>query len=357
MIMGKKWQFYTIIVLGMLGMLGLQNCGEQKPDLPMILTFNGEPVYIDELELLGRMAVTKNDLVFDTDEGQKRYQEIAPNLYNTLIDLYVIKEAAKQQGISAEPEVIDAQYEEFVQTLKDQNGYERFMSGLGLDENRLRELIADMLAMNILQEQKLNEGAPVPSDDKIKDYYYQNNKLFRYPNRLRASHIFFDAKEDASTAMHNRAKERAEQILQLMNNDPATNFVKLAQSYSEDPGNSPRGGDLGFITRDALIYPESFKETAWSLSVGDMSGIVKTPIGYHIIWVTDHEQSLEEATPNIKQILTQQTVAENFMNWKRDLRNEMDIQRYFDPTTLTVLDEPIPETIELSPNQTTETQP
>lgn len=356
--MGKKWQFYTILCLTVIGAVTvLQHCGEQKPDLPMILSFNGEPVYIDELELLGRMAVTKNDLVFDSEAGQKRYKEIAPNLYNTLIDLYVIKEAAKQQGVSAEPEQIDAQYESFVQTLKDQNGYERFMMSLGLDEDRLRELIGDMLAMNILQEQKLNEGKKLPSDEEIKNYYYQNHQMFRYPKRLRASHIFFEAKADASTAVHNRAKERAEQILQLMNNDPAKNFVKLAQSYSEDPGNAARGGDLGFMTRDAAVYPENFKQAAWDLSLGDMSGIVQTNLGYHIIWVTDHEQSLEEATPQIKQILKQQAMAEHFENWKRDLRKGMDIQRYFDPFRFEVLEEPVPDDIEWVPNQAVETQP
>jgi parvulin-like peptidyl-prolyl isomerase len=356
--MGKKWQFYTTLALGILGMaMMMQHCGKQKVELPKILTFNGDPVYMDELELLGRMAVTKSNLKFDTEEGQARYKEIAPNLYNTLIDIYVIKEAAKRQGVSADPEQTEAQYKDFVQTLKDQNGYERFMMGLGLNEERLRELIADMLAMNILQDQKLNEGKEDPSEEEIKSYYYQNHQLFRYPSRLRASHIFFDAKEDATAAQHNRAKERAEQILQLMNDDPAKNFVKLAQSYSEDPGNAPRGGDLGFITRDALIYPENFKEVAWSLSVGDMSGIIQTSIGYHIIWVTDHEQSLEEAVPQIKQNLIEQKMAENYQTWKSQLRKEMDIQRYFNPYTFELLNEPVPDDIEWIPNQSAEIQP
>lgn len=340
--MRKKLRFYTINML-MLFCSALIWCGcaEQKPDLPVILHINGEPIYMDELELLGRMALTKANMVFDSEEGQTRYKEIAANLYDTLIDLYVIKEAAKQESTSIEPETVDVEMENFVQTLKDQGGYERFMMGLGLDEERLRELITDMLAMNKLQEEKLNQGKREPTDEKVKDYYYQHNQQFRFPNRLRASHIFFDAKEGADQASHNRAMDRAKQIMLLMDNDPAKNYVLLAQSYSEDSGNSPRGGDLGFITRDSVLYPETFKETAWKTSVGEMSGIIQTNLGYHIIWVTDHEESLEEAAAEIKQQLMQQTMTEFFQTWKLGVRLSMDIQRYFDPVSFTVLDEPI----------------
>lgn len=316
-------------------------CAQQKPDLPVILHINGEPIYMDELELLGRMALSKANMVFDTEEGQQRYKEIASNLYDTLIDLYVIKEAAKQEITTIEPAVVETEMENFVQNLKDQGGYEKFMMSLGLNEDRLRELIADMLAMNKLQESKLNEGKREPTEEEIKNYYYQNNQMFRFPKRLRASHIFFEASEQADPATHTRAQDRAKQMLQLMNNDPATNWVRLAQTYSEDPGNSPRGGDLGFITRESVLYPENFKEAAWKIPVGEMSDILQTNLGYHIIWVTDHEQSLEEASAEIKQQLIQQSMTEYFQTWKLGVRMAMDIQRYFDPVSFTVLDEPI----------------
>ncbi len=347
----KSTTLLPLIAVGFFSLI--VGCAEQKPDLPVILKINGEEIYIDELDLLGRTALAKAGMEFDSEAGQKRYKEIAPNLYNTLIDLYVIQHAAKLEGIEVEQEKIDAEYNRFVQSMQDQGAYEQFMTGLGLDDERLRELIQDMLAMNILQNTKLNEGKAEPTEQEIKDFYYQNHFNFRYPNRLRASHIFFKATENDSPVQHEKAKEKAIQILKHIGNEPGQRFIRMAQTYSEDPGNAPRGGDLGFITRESVLYPETFKKAAWALQEGDVSDVVQTPLGYHIIWVTDHEQSLEEATAEIKQYLAQKAMTEHFEQWKRDARGQMEIERYFDPETYTVLDEPVPDTIPTIPTTPT----
>ena len=310
---------------------------EKKPELPVILQIEGKDIYLDELELLGRVALEKANLLFDSEAGQQRYHEIAPNLYDTLIDLYVIKFSADAEEVTPSPEEVDEELAKFKSKLSEVGKLDTFMTSLGVDEARLRELMQARLAMEKLQQVKLEEGVRDPTDEEIKNYYYPHHAQFRFPQRVRVSHIFFKAGKDEDQALRRTARKRAEQVEKMIGDSPGQTFIRLAQRYSEDAGNAPRGGDIGFITRDASNIPESFKQAAFALDVGGVSGVVETDLGYHLIWVTDHEESLEEAREEIVSFLRRQSMAAHFVQWKNEARMKMSIVRCFDPETFTVL--------------------
>lgn len=121
------------------------------------------------------------------------------------------------------------------------------------------------------------------SDDDIKSYYDQNIKNYTVDEQRRASHILIKVNKEASAAEKAAAKAKAEEVLALVRKNPA-NFAALAKQYSQDEGTSAQGGDLDFFSRGMMLKP--FEDAVFTLKKGEISGLVKTDFGYHIIQLT-----------------------------------------------------------------------
>ncbi|RJP31749.1 MAG: hypothetical protein C4527_07150 [Candidatus Omnitrophota bacterium] len=328
-----KYWFAAIVLL----VVVFTSCSK-KQDLALIAVIKGNPVYIDELELLGRLATPKAGLDFDSEAGQRHYRQIAPNLYNTLIDIYVMKYAAEDEGFQSSPDEVETEFQTLKDALTQQGQYEKFTKSLGLTEKRFRETIGDQLAMEAFQLQKMNEAKYEPSEKEIEEYYYQNHAQFRYPRRIRVSHIFVLANPDAGDDAMAKAKQKTEQLRKMIGNEPSKTFSGLARQYSEEQGTASRGGDLGFIDRDHPHLFDFFRQAAFSLKEGEISDAIAAPNGYHIIWCTDHEESLEEAREEIKKMLINQAMNTHFNEWLEQAREKYNIERLFDPVKFEVLE-------------------
>jgi peptidyl-prolyl cis-trans isomerase D len=139
------------------------------------------------------------------------------------------------------------------------------------------------------------------SEDDLRKSYQENLKLYTQDEERRASHILIKAEKSASAAQRQAAKAKAEQLLAQVNKSPA-GFAELARKNSEDPGSAANGGDLDFFGRGAMVKP--FEEATFSLKKGQISGVVESDFGYHIIMLTDVRggaaQSFEEVRPQIE---------------------------------------------------------
>lgn len=124
----------------------------------------------------------------------------------------------------------------------------------------------------------------VVSDADLKSYYEQNTSRFGTKEERRASHILITAPSSMASADRAKAKAKAEQLLAEVKKTPAS-FADVARKNSQDPGSAEKGGDLDFVTRGAMVKP--FEDAMFSLKKGEISGIVETEFGYHIIQVTD----------------------------------------------------------------------
>jgi len=118
----------------------------------------------------------------------------------------------------------------------------------------------------------------------LKTYYEQNTARFGTKEERRASHILITAPASASAADRAKAKAKAEQLLAEVKKAPAT-FADVARKNSQDPGSAEKGGDLDFVTRGAMVKP--FEDTLFALKKGDISDVVETEFGYHIIRLAD----------------------------------------------------------------------
>jgi len=121
------------------------------------------------------------------------------------------------------------------------------------------------------------------SDADIKTFYDQNIGRYKTSEQRRASHILINASKDASAADKASAKAKAEKILEQVRKNPA-DFAKLAKENSQDTVSAERGGDLNFFGKGDMVKP--FEDSVFALKEGEISGLVQSDFGFHIIRVT-----------------------------------------------------------------------
>jgi peptidyl-prolyl cis-trans isomerase D len=136
------------------------------------------------------------------------------------------------------------------------------------------------------------------TDDQLKEQYQQNIAQYQVPNRVHVQHILLTTvgKTDAEIE---EIRKKAEDILKQAKK--GANFADLAKKYSEDPGSKDKGGDLGFIVQGQTV-PE-FEKTAFGLDKGQISDLVKTQYGFHIIKVLEKESAHTKLFDEVKDSL------------------------------------------------------
>lgn len=147
----------------------------------------------------------------------------------------------------------------------------------------------------------IEKGVTVSEDD-LKAYYQQNAARMAKPEERRASHILVAAAKDAPAAQKEQAKAKAQDLLAQARKNPE-GFAALAKQHSQDPGSAPQGGDLDFFPRGAMTKP--FEDAVFALKdKGDLSEVVETEFGYHVIRLTDirvdKPKTYEELRPQLE---------------------------------------------------------
>jgi peptidyl-prolyl cis-trans isomerase C len=166
----------------------------------------------------------------------------------------------------------------------------------------------DMAYLKVLDAQWASKADV--SDEEAKQYYDAHVKEYEQPEQIRASHILISTQSADTSADPNKVKaaaqEKAAKILEQAK--AGGDFAALAKENSQDPGSAAQGGDLGFFPRGKMVKP--FEDAAFALQKGQVSDLVETPFGYHIIKVTDHNDastvSFEEVKADLVGLLSQQ---------------------------------------------------
>jgi peptidyl-prolyl cis-trans isomerase D len=134
---------------------------------------------------------------------------------------------------------------------------------------------------------------------ELEDYYQNNREKYTQPKRVKVRHILFKAEATDAEASA-KARKKAESIREEA--AKGKDFAQLAKQYSEDPGTKDHGGDLDYVARGQLV-PE-FEQTAFSLKVGEISNVIQTPYGFHILKVDDIQEAKVEPLEKVKDQIT-----------------------------------------------------
>ena len=152
----------------------------------------------------------------------------------------------------------------------------------------------------VLDSNAIASHIPV-SDADIKSYYEQNAKHYGTEEQRRASHILIKADKNAPEAEKSAAKKKAEQLLAQVRKS-SSDFAKVAKENSQDPGSAERGGDLDFFGKGMMVKP--FEDAAFKLKKGEISDVVQSDFGYHIIMLTDIKPATTKTLGEVKSEIT-----------------------------------------------------
>ncbi len=153
-------------------------------------------------------------------------------------------------------------------------------------------------------------GQVTLADGEVKAWYDSHKDRYEQPEERRASHILIIADTDTDKT---KVRAKAEEILKEVHKSPAK-FAELAKQYSQDPGSAEKSGDLGFFSRGMMV--KAFDDSVFKQKEGEISGLVQSEFGYHIIKVTAIKagklRSIEEARPEIEAELKRQAASRKF---------------------------------------------
>jgi peptidyl-prolyl cis-trans isomerase SurA len=207
--------------------------------------------------------------------------ELRNQLLNAMIDEKLVFAQAELDSIVVTDAEVAQRIEYQIQVLKQQYGSEasiETMYGMSLEKIK-RELRDDVRKNLMVQRLREKNFAPVEASRREVEEFYVTYKdsLGMIPEKLRIFHIFRNPKttDRVKTQYRDFAKAVLDSIKQ------GASFEEMAKKYSEDPGSKAYGGDLGFVKK-GVFYPQ-FEAAAFALEVGQLSDVVETPVGYHII--------------------------------------------------------------------------
>lgn len=164
----------------------------------------------------------------------------------------------------------------------------------------------------LFSAESLLPSVSVP-EAEIKQYYDDHASEYGTQEQRQAAHILISAPQQADAAAKQAARAKAEEVLKQVKQAPAK-FAALAKQYSQDPGSAANGGDLGTVARGAMVKP--FEESVYSLKAGEVSGLVETDYGFHIIKLLAlkpaKKQELGAVRASIEKRLKSQHAADRF---------------------------------------------
>jgi peptidyl-prolyl cis-trans isomerase C len=265
-------------------------------------------------EVLARVngqAVTKVDfdrLIKNMEAGRgaiptERRDEVLRGALDQLITYSVLKQEAATRKFAVADADVDAQVASMQKQFPTQAEFDKALSARNTSVEQLKADARVDMAINKMMEAEV-AGAVAATDADAKDFYDKNPDKFAQPESVRASHILILTK-DADEAGKKAARTKIDGVLKRVK--AGEDFAALAKENSQD-GSASQGGDLGFFGRGRMV-PE-FDQAVFALKPGEISEVVSTPFGFHIIKLTEKKEGstvpFDQVKPQVVEYLSNQ---------------------------------------------------
>ncbi len=326
MIMHATKTALAILVVAMAFALGVSVCyAAATPSDGKIAVVNQTTVTRHDLDREMKMVALKLSQQGRhlNAEELKRYEG---NIRETLINRALLLQQVESEKITVRDSQVAQALNKFKAGFKDETLYQGALNQMGYTEARLKDQIKNGLAIKELIDKKVTHGISV-SDGQVRAFYDEHPDIFHRPERVKASHILIQVPEDADEAKKAEALASIQSLKQRIDNGEP--FANLAMEYSDCPSKA-KGGDLGFFTRGQMVQP--FSEAAFSLQPGQVSDVVETRFGYHLIRVTERQAAQQLAFNDVKEDISirlrRQQEEKMVGEYIEKIKEKADIQRF-----------------------------
>lgn len=338
---------YVLVAIGVLAMLlsvtsvacsGFLNQASSDDDYTLTggvaATVNG--TQITEDTVTEQIMSTRSSYGYDDDEDWAEYlasNDMTPESYresviDSLIDSVLVSQAERDADITVSDDEVEEEWQEIVSSYDSEDAFIEVLEQIGYTEDSYKEMIRE----NLVSEKFEETVAPAeePTDEEIVEY--ANENLDTYNNARRSSQILISVDSDADDDTREEALQEAQDILDQINAGEIS-FEDAAEEYSDD-SSADDGGDVGWDVLNSFV--DEYQEALDGLSVGEVSDVVESDYGYHIIMCTDifsvdgSVTSIDEIPEDLQSTFSETIQSNNqseaYTEWLENYRDEADIE-------------------------------
>jgi len=247
--------------------------------------------------------------------NEQQTKVIGDQILDRMIETELLYQESRKQGVQIESTAVDAQFSEIKQRFASEEEFSKAVDQMEMTEAGIRAQIEKGLAINELVKIRVADNIQI-TEEESRSFYDTHPELFKQPEQVKASHILIKVEPDADAVKKTAAGEKIEKIQARLKK--GEDFAALARENSEGPSAS-KGGDLGYFKRGSMVKP--FEDAAFALEINQVSEVVETVFGYHLIKVFDKKP---------EQTLTYAEVKGDLQEHLKQQRLKLEVDTYLD---------------------------
>ncbi len=288
------------VLAGILALFGSKQqaaFAEDAPSAQVVAEVNKVKITKEELQKNMRRHLRAQLAYFRESD----HHFLLKRVLEKMVQRELILQEALSAGFAPSDEIVSQYVERLTSELPNGETLEGLLAKKELGRKAFEAGIREDLAVEAYLKQTVYQPLTM-SDSEVRERFEADPKSFAAPLEVRARHILIQVAEDADPEEETAARDRIEKV-RLLASAEKSNFTELARQYSQGPSNV-KGGDLGFFTQNQM--DESFAKAAFALEPGQVSEIVRTRFGFHIIKLIERRGGETPAFSDVKQQVAQQ---------------------------------------------------
>lgn len=296
----------------------------KQPTSAVVEKVNGVPITRTELDRAMKALLAQSSVPQPIKpEVMKQVTEAALNQITSAELLY---QAASKLEVKDLEKQVSLKVAKSKREYASQAEFDKALSSVGLTQKEMEEAARKDIVINNLIQTKFGSQAPVTEDEVRKFYTENKEKVFTLGERINVSHILVGVPEKASAEARKQAREKAVALLKRVKG--GEDLAKVAKAESSCPSKA-QGGNLGTLAKGQMVA--AFEKAAFALKAGEISDVVETEFGYHIIKVAQKlppsKEKYEDAKANIVVYLKREKVRKAVAEYVEQLRAKAKIEK------------------------------
>jgi parvulin-like peptidyl-prolyl isomerase len=245
---------------------------------------------------------------------------------DSLIDLELLYEAAQKEQVHVSDQEVQAEIARSKARVGGDKAFAAALQRSGLSEAQLAAETRKTLMVDRFVGQRITHDLRV-TPDAARRFYDEHRQAFQHGEQAHFRELLVPVPAAAAPAERARARQLADELHGQLHG--GADFGRFATTYAADPAAAAHGGDRGFVERDAL--PPALAAAAFTLPIGQLSAVIETPLGYHLITVSERRPAgvvpFDEARPAVEQALLESERRQRQQTYVDELRKSAQIER------------------------------
>ena len=294
------------------------------PDNSMAASVNGKEITRSDVDRATAVLFSQYRDRIPPERMEQAKVMLRNQALENLINKNLLMQEADREGIQVDQQAADTDFKKISDRFPNPEEFRKALTTMGVSDQDLRSEVRDNLKVEKLLDKDM-AGLKKPGGEEVDAFYREHSRDFQKPERVRASHILISTAPDDTAEVKAQKRQKLSGLQGQVKQK--ADFAQLARENSDCPSKS-QGGDLGYFERGKMV--KAFDEVAFQMKPGEVSDIVETEFGYHLIKVDDHQQAgtipLEEARGDITSFLEQQNRQKAMESYLQKLRGAAKVE-------------------------------